>query len=456
MIDALELRNFRAFRREKFDFSKLNIFVGPNNSGKSSALSALNVLAQTNSAGAIDTGPLVLNGDFDQLGTFKDAVHGGRANTPMGFTVNTGSVHFDFEVKYRLQRRELYIQKFRTFRDGRPVFDYISTSDRYDISIMGKSIEQLNLSQWKRRPRFRGFFPEYRFPFRFRDDDALSRNQQDIIREFERDMSRIRSSLMRLFHGFETISPFRIQPQRTYLTSGETPSAIGQNGQNTVTLLASDASKRGSEKFGYVDQVSKWLRVTGIASSLRVKHLTDRHFEITVVGLDGTEHNICDVGFGVSQVLPVLTAGIRHALPSSQQASHLRGSPILVVQEPEIHLHPNAQAELGTFFASVARMPGQIFLETHSDSLVLRIARHVALGDLSPDDVRIFYVSPTEGGREVTRMLVDESGAFEPDWPNDFFPQRQIESLELARVSMANSVGAPVKQMDLFDFSRSK
>lgn len=456
MVDQIELRNFRAFKRETFDLAKLNIFVGPNNSGKSSVLSALNVLAQSVTSGAIDAGPLTLNGDFDHLGTFKDAVHGGRANTPMAFRLTTNRSEIDFEVKYRTQRRELEISKFRAFREGRPVFEYITTSDRYDISIFGKSLEDLTLSKLKRRPRFRGFIPEFRIPIYSRHTEIGSEALEQKLREFDREMHRVRMEIIGAFSGYETISPFRLQPQRTYLTSGETPSAVGLNGQNTVTLLASDASRRGSEQYGYVEQVSKWLRITGIAEGLRVKHLTDRHFEITVVSSDGTEHNVCDVGFGVSQVLPVLTAGIRHALAATNSRRLRSGSPMLVIQEPEIHLHPNAQAELGTFFAGVAKASGQVVLETHSDALVLRVARHVALGDLKPEDVNIYYISPNSDGREVSKLAVDETGAFEPEWPTDFFPQRQIESLELARVAMAKEIGVEPKQMDLFDFRSAK
>jgi len=72
MIESLTHGNFRAFKSQQFYFSKLNIFVGPNNSGKSSAISALNVLAQTMAGSVVGASPIVLNGQFDQLGTFKD------------------------------------------------------------------------------------------------------------------------------------------------------------------------------------------------------------------------------------------------------------------------------------------------------------------------------------------------------------------------------------------------
>lgn len=76
MIKNLTLKNFRAFKEQSFDFAKLNIFIGKNNSGKSSALSALNVIAQTIREQDLDGTPLILNGPYDQLGTFIDVVNG--------------------------------------------------------------------------------------------------------------------------------------------------------------------------------------------------------------------------------------------------------------------------------------------------------------------------------------------------------------------------------------------
>jgi len=135
------------------------------------------------------------------------------------------------------------------------------------------------------------------------------------------------------------------------------------------------------------------------------------------------------VGFGCSQVLPVLTAGLN--LFTDEEGADER---VLIVQEPEIHLHPNAQAALGSFFVNLVQNDGQVFIETHSDNLVLRIARHVALGQLEPGDVSIFYVSD-DADKRVTPIEITADGQFRPEWPGGFFPQRQEESFELAKAA---------------------
>lgn len=101
MLKGLTLRNFRAFKQQDFTFSKINVFVGPNNSGKSSAISALNLISQTVNSTEIDQSPLVLNGAFDGLGTYLDLVHGNRSNTPLGFDLRFDNFCVKADYKFR-------------------------------------------------------------------------------------------------------------------------------------------------------------------------------------------------------------------------------------------------------------------------------------------------------------------------------------------------------------------
>lgn len=451
MLRSLTLENFRAFRSQKFDFARINLFIGANSSGKSSAISAINFIAQSVLQRDISDTPLAFNGAFEQLGTFKDVIYGNRANTPLGLRFSYGRKANEhevrFELKYRQLKRQLEVSNFEYLNLGKSVYEFRTKKDGYDLILGGRKFETLVPSLAKRKPDFPLLFPIDRNLAQFSMLHSSGRKKgltPAIIKKLEnteRQMRRGRNDLRLTFDNFDSISPFRDQPQRTYLFTGETPSRVGRTGSNGVSMLVNDASQRGRERDLLIDQISEWLRQSGIGNGLVLRPLTDRHFEICIEDLDGRQHNICDVGFGCSQVLPVLVGALNAFVDADDSRGRL-SDPIFVVQEPEIHLHPNAQATLGSFFVSALQKRGQVFIETHSDNLVLRVARHVAAGQLDPSDVAIFFFSNEKTGKRVQRLELDARAAFVPAWPGGFFPQREHEALGLARARTTKSVSS--------------
>lgn len=435
MLHKLTLRNFRAFRNQTFAFGRINVFVGPNNSGKSSALSALNLIAQTVTASDVNETPLILNGPFESLGTYIDMVHGKRSNTPMGFDLGFDEFEIRVDFKYRTQRREIEIVRYELYENGTPVISYSSSKDSFDLKILGQDIEKSLPNIRKFRPTFSSLTPNAAVfissMVRRRDAPEMSESVYSRLRKVERSISLARMRLRRSFANFDSLSPFREKPERTYLYSGEIAHKIGTTGANTAALLAGDTSRRGGESKGIEHSISRWFKVTGIAEAVQIESISPRHFEIVLVDFNGQKHNISDVGFGCSQVLPVLAATLNTFLSRSNRGI----SPTLIIQEPEIHLHPNAQASLGSFFAGIVPSDGQLFLETHSDNLILRLARHVADGTISNEDLRLFFVNKDNSNSIVYDLKINEDGTFGRDWPGGFFPQRQTESLALAQQS---------------------
>ena len=106
-----------------------------------------------------------------------------------------------------------------------------------------------------------------------------------------------------------------------------------------------------------------------------------------------------------------------------------------VVQEPEIHLHPSAAAHLGTFFVDLARRNIQCVVETHSENIILRVARLVAQGRLKAEDVNIYWVSGNAGEHQYELLELKKDGTFKKSWPEGFFPTRAEETLQLARAA---------------------
>jgi predicted ATPase len=121
--------------------------------------------------------------------------------------------------------------------------------------------------------------------------------------------------------------------------------------------------------------------------------------------------NMADVGFGLSQVLPVLVA-LLVAQPGQ----------LVYLEQPEIHLHPLAQRRLAGVLAAAAKRGIRVVLETHSALLLRQIQTLVAKGDLATDLVKLhwFKRNPGDGITQLFTADLDENGAFGEDWPEDF------------------------------------
>ena len=128
---------------------------------------------------------------------------------------------------------------------------------------------------------------------------------------------------------------------------------------------------------------------------------------------------LSDVGFGISQILPFIVQSL---------ASERR---VITIEQPEVHLHPRLQADVGDLVAAAIREPRfhRFLIETHSEHLVLRMQRLVRENVLNPNEVSILYVSRGPEGAQAKRLRLDEQGEFIDDWPGGFFPERIREIL---------------------------
>ena len=158
-----------------------------------------------------------------------------------------------------------------------------------------------------------------------------------------------------------------------------------------------NALKEGIEEFG---------KSSGLFDEISIRPLGGRESEpfqvqIRKFGsrLAGPKRNLIDVGYGVSQVLPVITQLLRPEAP-----------PLFLLQQPEVHLHPSAQAALGSLFCRVAGAGPQLIIETHSDHLIDRVRTDVRDGTLSPDNVSVLYFERDELDVRIHSLQIDEDG----------------------------------------------
>lgn len=166
-------------------------------------------------------------------------------------------------------------------------------------------------------------------------------------------------------------------------------------------------------------------------------HRSEGHISLRIMGDDSFEDNLADVGFGFSQLIPVIAQihATGRSLRSSKVAAGTADSvPIISVEQPELHLHPAFQAQLGAYFANAAKSGrgGRNFrflIETHSEPLVNEVARLVALKELSPEDVNIYLFerTPDSNTTNVERVHVNPDGTLQ-NWPFGFFSSGRLTS----------------------------
>ncbi len=209
------------------------------------------------------------------------------------------------------------------------------------------------------------------------------------------------------------IGPLRDYPERFYIFSGNSNEQVGKSGKMISDLLYKNPElvKRVNAQFdnfdlGYEIKVSKLVEAESLERSeiFRLR-LIDKNTNVSV--------SLPDVGFGISQVLPIIV----QSMFSKNQT--------ILIEQPEIHIHPRLQTQLGSLFAECIKSPfeNQFIIETHSEHLILRLRKLIRQGKLKPEDVSVIYVDRNSNGSKCLQIRLDEEGDFIDSWPDGFFEE---------------------------------
>lgn len=221
-------------------------------------------------------------------------------------------------------------------------------------------------------------------------------------------------------------APVRSMPQRTY-----DPASITSDpeGDNVPMLLANLAYKKDAVWAKFKQKLERFGFDAGVFDEIDVKHLgksVSAPFQIQIRKFGnkrkGPKQNLIDVGYGISQALPILTELL---LPDISRMA--------LLQQPEVHLHPSAQAALGTLFCEIAGQGRQLVVETHSDHLIDRISMDVRDGktNLKPEDVSILFFERNDTSVQIHSIRLDKEGNVRgaPDSYRRFFMEETTRSL---------------------------
>ena len=428
MFSSLRLRNFKSHvDTRRVSLRPLTIIVGPNNSGKSSLLDSILLLTQTLDD-QVGREPLVTAGALVDLGGYRDLVFGGSATREVGIELRLQDDYHDLmsppfnprdrrptelRVSFRLDRESKAIAVARqTYADAEGVvFDKRHVKNGWRFSGRDAAVV-------RRMPAADfHFLPGVSLPERA----PSPKLREKMVELYVRSQDSV-YMWRAVFSNVRYMVPLR-QPIPRFSLLGKTVTAeLGAGGENLLRVLQ-DPEPLAETGRTLLEEVNHWmadrfkmlgrLTIDELGESIR-----------SLLSTEGRMHlNVANMGEGIAQLLPIVVSTVS-----------LEPRAALLVEQPELHLHPAAQANLGDLFAeALAAQPSRQFLvETHSEHLLLRIRRHIASGLIRHEDVLVLYVDKTEGRSRITPLELTELGNFET-WPKGFFAEAYNESLELAR-----------------------
>jgi predicted ATPase len=451
MLTSFHLQNFKAWHDTgRIQLKPLTFLFGVNSAGKSSLGHWLLALKQT--VQSVDRRRALHLGDdhsLVDLGTFTECLHNHDLKRPLEFslrwclpdpmTVVDPLSHDSFTGKelgldVSLVANPNHQPTVHALRYR--LFDRLD--ERLNVLLQYRGDGELTLEstgyelvQAIGNPR--PLEPPEKF-YRI-SESSLTRYQNgaflsDLALSFEQTMGRL-----------HYLGPLRDAPRRVYQWAGDSPEDVGQKGEYVIAaLLAAQEEGRvinfshREENKPFDETIAGVLQRLGVIDSFAVKPVAvgRREYEVLLQTLGGgSEVKLTDVGFGVSQILPAVV-----------EAFYCPPHSTIWMEQPEIHLHPQVQANLADVFIDAIHASEngknrqvQLIIESHSEHLLNRLQRRIAERLLSPDDVAIYFCAPGRNGAHMERLKLDESGEIE-NWPEDFFGDEMADIAGRALAAM--------------------
>lgn len=451
MLKKIELEKYKCYKEQsEFEIRPLTVLCGVNSSGKSSVIKSLLLLMQSYENSAA-TNEVTFNGKFCNCGTFDDVVFEGQGPkfsienefvivNSMDATGNAFNHRdivpfkelnkmyrnvcdfdiYSFELKIKVDvvkyedASNIYIEgnKIKRYEiclnaRGKSDLDRDTVTSSIILDRTGNSNNKYNMKitnipSLEGKILREGYVSNCICYFSGMRLNNLYRTKMDIkIRNILANILTIFRIVSAQYEGMKFIAPLRENPKRYYI-SDKNVNDVGVSGEDSVLLFSKVGNKTAK---GSILPPDKDDRIGKVSSHEKIAGIMQRwldYFELGKIEINGNEiirlnisgHNIVDVGFGVSQVLPIILQGLV-----------MQQDETLILEQPEIHLHPKMQMKMADYLLSLALAGKNTLVETHSDHIVNRICRRVMENPELNKMVNIYFVDKDEAGNAKIELV---------------------------------------------------
>ena len=434
-MESVTVKNFRCFREEQTArLAPLTLLVGENSTGKTSFLALLRALWDV---AFLEAAPDFKQPPYD-LGSFREIAHNRGSRSPKADSFEAGFEHHLPRIRGPVRFKAVFKE-----RQGVPfpVSRFIAEKDLWlemDFSKDEDAVLRFGTQTKEWDHRLDGSFVRTR-------DDAQLVGLSNLLRlprittedgrqPLDNEALEVLEKLRAIVPGPDLTgrqkypyagAPVRSHPKRTYDPARP---YRDPEGEYIPTYLANMSRQDFAKWEALKGRLEEFGKQSGLFDEINIDSLgkaIGSPFQVRIRKYGkkskGLARNLTDVGYGVSQVLPLITELLDPDLP-----------PLFLVQQPEVHLHPSAQAALGTLFCEIASTDRQLVVETHSDNIIDRVLIDVRdqKTDLRAKDVSILYFEPNDHDVTIHSLRLDEQGNI-LDAPDGY---RQFFTDELRRV----------------------
>lgn len=464
-ILELELKSFKRFADAKIDLgSPITVLLGPNSSGKSSIIKAILALKQTASP-TNENETLATQGEYVDLGVYRDYVHehkveskiqlgtticGEFAGFPLG-ALKRQSLRIALLLGHDHSTEQARLLEFKVFdpntnelllsvckKKTRDTFllsmpepaarAYLRDLTRNDQSVIDSMQKAWSTGLSVRVDDRYVIAPEKREP-----DSAGGRGQKELLLYLARGI--IEQFLRGLDKDVFYLGPLRRSPSRSYGRTGHLLS-VGPAGEHTPSVLANLKARAAKERSALpvqrkrLGQFREWMQALFPGRPVEATSV-DELVKLVIARSDAHGDTISDVGFGISQILPILV-----------QIAVMPDRTTLLIEQPELHLHPSLQTRLAEVLVVASKSGRRFIIETHSEHLVrgLQVAisnervKAKTKSRIAREDVKFLYV-PEAPGLPLP-LEVNEWGEFTQEWPSGFFDEAYRLAMRLLQNKM--------------------